>query len=75
MCITSADARAEQEAMVWDILCEQCEAKAEALLESRRTSSLLDIDKDDYGFCAECTGKINDAFDRLEEAETGGEIP
>jgi hypothetical protein len=75
MCITSAEVRAEQEAMVWDILCDKCKAKAEALLEKREALTLFDIDRQEYGFCPECTAQINDALDRFEEAEIGGEIP
>ena len=75
MCITSEEVKADQEMMVWDILCDKCEAKAETLLEKKEARLLFDIDKEEYGFCPECAVKINDAFDRLEEVEIGGEIP
>ena len=75
MCMTSAFARADQEIMVWDILCDECKAKAEALLDARETCSLFDIDREEYGLCLECIGEINDAFERLEKEEFGGEIP
>ncbi len=75
MCMTSADARADQEIMVWDILCDKCKAKAEALLDARKANSLFDIDREEYGFCLECRGEINDAFKKLEKEEFGGEIP
>ena len=74
MCITSADARADQEIMVWDILCDKCKAKAGALLDTRKVCSLFDIDREEYGLCLECTGEINGAFERLEKEEFGGEI-
>ena len=38
MCITSADIRGEEESTVWDILCEECTAKAERLLNKRGVS-------------------------------------
>jgi len=75
MCITSADARGDEEMMVWSILCDNCKAKAEALFEERKACNLLDLDMEEYGFCFECTEKITEAFDTLEEAEFGGEIP
>lgn len=72
MCITGADARADQEIMVWDILCDKCKARAEALLEARKVFSLFDIDKEEYGLCRECAREINGAFERLEKEEFGG---
>ena len=57
------------------ILCDKCNAKAEALLKEMEARTLLDIDIEEYGFCPECTAEINDAFDKLEEAEIVGENP
>ncbi len=74
MCITGADVRAQEELMVWDILCDNCNAKAEALLKDRNADSLFDIDKDEYGFCSECSAEIEEAFQRLEEDEMQDEI-
>lgn len=60
--------------MVWDILCDECKAKAEALLDARKDYSLFDIDREEYGLSLDCTGEINDAFERLEKEEFGGDI-
>jgi hypothetical protein len=75
MCITSEDIRSEEEAMVWDILCHECNAKAGTLLDERKVLRLFDVDIEEYGFCSKCTGEIKDTFERLEKAEFGGDIP
>ena len=36
MCITSEDVRSQEEALTWDILCNECIAKAEKLLDERK---------------------------------------
>ena len=75
MCITSEDVRSQEECLVWDILCEKCEAKAEALLEERKALRLFDIPMEEYGFCPKCTAEINNELDPLMKAEFGDEIP
>ncbi len=65
MCITAADIRSEEESMVWDILCEECSNRAERLLDERKTSLLLDIPMEEYGFCAECLVRIDECFDKF----------
>jgi hypothetical protein len=75
MCITSEDIRSQEEVMVWDILCNECVAKAEKLLDERKAHRLFDIHIEEYGFCPNCTAEINDAFDKLAKAEFGEEIP
>jgi hypothetical protein len=75
LCITSADIRGEEESMVWDILCHECAAKAERLLDEREAPRLFGIDMEEYAFCPECAADLKDAFDKLEEAENGGETP
>ncbi len=75
MCITSEDIRSQEEAMVWDILCHDCVAKAEKLLVEKKACRLFDIHIEDYGFCPKCTAEINDAFEKDAKAEFGDEIP
>ncbi len=67
MCITSADIIGEEESMVWDILYDECTAKAEGLLNERETLRLFDIPMEDYSFCQECTRKINECLDEVSE--------
>ncbi len=75
MCITSEDIRSQEEAMVWDILCHECNVKAGTLLDERKVLRLFDIDMEEYGFLPKCTGGINTAFKENEKAEFGEEIP
>lgn len=75
MCITSEDIRSQEESLVWDILCNECIAKAEKLLDERKALRLFDIDIEEYGFCHECTADIDNAFHQLMKAEFGEEIP
>ena len=75
MCITSEDIRSQKEAMVWDILCNECVVKAEKLLEERKACRLFDIHIEEYGFCPKCTAEINDSFEKDAKAEFGDEIP
>ena len=75
MCITSEDIRSQEEAMVWDTLCHECGAKAEKLLDERKTHRLFDIHIEEYGFCPRCTAEIDETFHQLMKAEFGDEIP
>jgi hypothetical protein len=75
MCITSEDIRSQEEAMVWDILCNECVIKAEKLLVERKGCRLFDIHIEKYGFCPKCKAEINDAFEKDAKAEFGDEIP
>jgi len=75
MCITSEDIRSQEEALTWDILCNECIARAEKLLDERKAYRLFDIPMEEYGFCPKCTTEINNEFDRLMKAEFGDEIP
>ncbi len=75
MCITSEDIRSQEEAMVWDILCHDCVAKAEKLLDERKAFRLFDIHIEEYEFCPKCTGDINAAFEKDAKLEFGDEIP
>ena len=75
MCITSEDIRSQEEAMVWDTLCHECGAKAEKLLDERKTHRLFDIHIEEYGFCPKCTGDINAAFEKDAKAEFGNKMP
>jgi hypothetical protein len=75
MCITSEDIRSQEEVMVWDILCNECVAKAEKLLDERKAHRLFDIHIEEYGFCPKCTAEINDTSYQLMKAEFGEEIP
>ena len=74
MCITSEDIRSQEEAMVWDILCHECNMKAGKLLDERKALRLFDIHMEEYGFCPKCTAEIKDAFEDIAKAEFGGEI-
>lgn len=67
MCITSADIRGEEESAVWDILCEDCTAKAERLLNKRGAPRLFDIPMGNYNFCQECARRINERLDEVSE--------
>ena len=75
MCITSEDIRSQEEALIWDIICDECQAKAVKLLKKRKACRLFDIDMEEYGFCPRCTAEINDAFEKDAKAEFGDEIP
>ena len=75
MCITSEDVRSQEESTVWDILCQECVAKAEKLLDERKAHRLFDVEMEEYGFCPKCTAEINDELDQLVKAEFGDEIP
>jgi len=75
MCVTSEDIRSQEEAMVWGILCHECNVKAGRLLDERKALRLFDIDMEEYGFCPKCTADIKAAFNENEEAEFGGESP
>jgi hypothetical protein len=75
MCITSDDIRSQEEALTWDILCDECYVKAVKLLEKRKAIRLFDIDFEEYRFCPKCTAEINDAFEKDAKTEFGDEIP
>jgi hypothetical protein len=75
MCITSEDIRSQEESLVWEILCHECAAKAEKVLDEKKALRLFDIPMEGYGFCPKCTAGINNEFDRLMKAELGDEIP
>ena len=75
MCIRSAEVRGAEESMVWDILCHECAAKADKMLDEREASCLLDVPMEEYGFCPKCTAAIGDAFEKDAKAEFGDEIP
>lgn len=71
MCISPSDLRNQEEAVVWDMMCEMCRRNAERLLtqkaeEERVTTahlSLFDLDGDDF-LCEKCKTEINDYFNR-----------
>jgi hypothetical protein len=75
MCITSEDIRSQEEAMIWDTLCNECVVKAEKLLDERKAFRLFDMHIEEYGFCQKCTGDINAAFEKDAKLEFGEEIP
>jgi uncharacterized protein (UPF0262 family) len=75
MCITSEDVRSQEEALIWDILCDECIAKAVKLLEERKAIRLFDIHIEEYGFCPKCTAEIDDLSYQLMKQEFGDEIP
>ena len=75
MCITSEDIRSQEEALTWDILCDECYVKAVKLLEKRKAVRLFDIHLEDYEFCPKCTAEIEETFHQLMKAEFADEIP
>jgi hypothetical protein len=75
MCITSEDVRSQEEALIGDILCDECVDKAIKLLEERKAYRLFAIDIEEYRFCSNCTGAIKCELERLAKAEFGDEIP
>jgi hypothetical protein len=75
MRITSEDIRSQEEAMIWDTLCNECVVKAGKLLDERKAFRLFDIHIEEYRFCPKCTAEINDAFEKDAKAEFGDEIP
>ena len=75
MCIRSAEVRGEEESMVWNILCHECTAKADKMLDEREASCLLDVPMEEYGFCPKCTAAIDDAFENFWNGNFGDEIP
>ncbi len=74
MCITSEDIRSQQEALTWDILCDDCYGKAVKLLKKRKAIRLFDIHMEEYEFCKKCTAEIDETFYRDMKAEFGDEI-
>ena len=75
MCITSEDIRSQEEALIWDIICDECQAKAVKLLKKRKAIRFFDIQIEEYQFCKKCTAEINETFYRDMKAEFGDEIP
>lgn len=73
MCITSEDIRSQEEAFIWDTLCDECHAKAVKLLK-KKAIRLYDIHMEEYEFCKKCTTEIDEAFYRDMKAEFGDVI-
>ncbi len=75
MCIMSEDIRSQQEAFIWDTLCDECYRKAVKLIKKRKAIRLFDIHIEEYEFCKKCTAEINETFYQDMKAEFGDEIP
>ena len=75
MCITSEDIRSQQEAFIWDTLCDECHDKAIKLLKKRKAIRLFDIGIEEYEFCKKCTTEIDEMFYQDVKAIFGDEIP
>ncbi len=71
MCISPSDVRGQEEAVVWDMLCNTCKGNAEKLLtqkaeEEKVTTahlSLFDLDGDEF-LCETCKKEVNEYFER-----------
>jgi len=70
MCISGADVRADEEASVIALLCEECLKKVKRKLLPGQ--SLFDYGQDEYGFCEQCNSRIDTFLDEKvkEEAKT-----
>ena len=66
MCHSYAELREEQEGDIYDLLCDECKAKADETLKGN--GRLFDIPMTDYAFCSECVEKI-DAYFKSREGD------
>jgi len=69
MCITSEDIRSQEEALTWDILCDECDVKTVKLLEKRKAIRLFDIHIEDYEFCPKCRAAIDETLRKRMKTE------
>ena len=61
--------------MVWAILCHECTAKEDKMLDEREASCLLEVPMEEYRFCPKCTAAIDDAFENFWNGNFGDETP